>query len=176
MTVTIKPDHWGERDISRKTIARGMPGVSGVTVVTISCAFYFLHAGLRRVERPAFPAPSEFQMRFMTGKTRAGAARSRRCVFVIARRKALRMVVGWVEHLRNPSPCRTTSANDGEEPRRCDGYRCAPPILRAVTWVASLALAIVCWRCGMRSWVGTVRNGVSYDRRHRGSPPMFLTA
>jgi hypothetical protein len=33
-----------------------------VTVVTISCAFYFLHMRLRRVERPAFPAPSEFQM------------------------------------------------------------------------------------------------------------------
>jgi hypothetical protein len=39
MTVTRKPDHWGERAISRKTIARGMPGVSGVTVVAISCAF-----------------------------------------------------------------------------------------------------------------------------------------
>jgi hypothetical protein len=33
-----------------------------VTVVTISCAFLFLHMRLRRVERPAFPAPSEFQM------------------------------------------------------------------------------------------------------------------
>jgi hypothetical protein len=39
-----------------------MPGESGVTVVTISCAFLFLHMRLRRVERPAFPAPSEFQM------------------------------------------------------------------------------------------------------------------
>jgi len=26
-----------------KTIAQGMPGVSGVTVVTNSCAFYFAH-------------------------------------------------------------------------------------------------------------------------------------
>jgi hypothetical protein len=41
-TVTKKPDHRGERDISRKTIARGMPGVSGVTVVTmLVCSFYF---------------------------------------------------------------------------------------------------------------------------------------
>jgi hypothetical protein len=38
-TVTTKPDHRGERDISRKAIARGMPGDSGVTVVTNSYAF-----------------------------------------------------------------------------------------------------------------------------------------
>jgi hypothetical protein len=31
MTVTKKPDRRGEYDISRKTIARGMPGDSGVT-------------------------------------------------------------------------------------------------------------------------------------------------
>jgi hypothetical protein len=30
-TVARKPGHRGERDISRKTIARGMPGDSGVT-------------------------------------------------------------------------------------------------------------------------------------------------
>src|SRR5579863_10254431 len=37
-----KPGPRGERDISRKTIARGMPGVSGVTVVTtLVCSFYF---------------------------------------------------------------------------------------------------------------------------------------
>ena len=41
-----------------KTTARGMPGVSGVTVVTNSCAFYFCTRGCGRVERPAFPAPS----------------------------------------------------------------------------------------------------------------------
>ena len=35
-----KPGHRGEREISRKTIARGMPGVSGVTVVTNSRVFY----------------------------------------------------------------------------------------------------------------------------------------
>ena len=34
VTVARKPGHRGERDIGRKTIARGMPGVSGVTVVT----------------------------------------------------------------------------------------------------------------------------------------------
>jgi hypothetical protein len=34
MTVSKKPDHRGEHEGNRKTIARGMPGDSGVTVVT----------------------------------------------------------------------------------------------------------------------------------------------
>jgi hypothetical protein len=55
--VTRKLDHRGEREISRKTIARGMPGVSGVTVVTCLRAFYFCTQGCGRIERPAFPAP-----------------------------------------------------------------------------------------------------------------------
>jgi hypothetical protein len=62
MTVTTKPDHREDHVISRNTIARGMPGVSGVTVVTTLVCFLFLHTRPRRVERPAFPAPSEFQM------------------------------------------------------------------------------------------------------------------
>jgi hypothetical protein len=44
MTVTTKPGH------------RGMPGVSGVTVVTNSRVFFYTR-GRGRVERPAFPAP-----------------------------------------------------------------------------------------------------------------------
>jgi hypothetical protein len=40
-----------------KTIARGMPDVSGVTVVTNACAFYHCARGCGRAERPAFPAP-----------------------------------------------------------------------------------------------------------------------
>jgi hypothetical protein len=36
-----------------------MLGVSGVTVVDCTgAALFFLPAGLRRIERPAFPAPS----------------------------------------------------------------------------------------------------------------------
>ena len=38
--------HRGEREVSRKTIARGMPGRSGVTVVTNSYACFILHARL----------------------------------------------------------------------------------------------------------------------------------
>src|SRR5436305_9875346 len=41
-TVANKPGHRGEPVISRKTIARGMPGATGVTVVTmLACLFYF---------------------------------------------------------------------------------------------------------------------------------------
>jgi hypothetical protein len=40
--VANKPGHPGERDISVKTTARGMPGATGVTVVTtLVCSFYF---------------------------------------------------------------------------------------------------------------------------------------
>src|ERR1700732_2936258 len=52
------PGHRGDHEGSRKTIARGMPGDSGVTVVTCLRAFYFCTQGSGRIERPAFPAPS----------------------------------------------------------------------------------------------------------------------
>jgi hypothetical protein len=57
-TVTKKPVRRGEHEGNRKTIARGMPGASGVTVVTCSCAFFHCTRGCGRIERPAFPAPS----------------------------------------------------------------------------------------------------------------------
>ena len=57
-TVTKEPDHRGEHEISRKTIARGMPDVSGVTVVTNARAYYQYTRGCGRTRRPAFPAPS----------------------------------------------------------------------------------------------------------------------
>jgi hypothetical protein len=41
-----------------KTIARGMPGDPGVTVVTNARAFYHTTRGCGRTRRPAFPAPS----------------------------------------------------------------------------------------------------------------------
>ena len=41
-----KPGLRGEHEGNRKTIARGMPGVSGVTVVTNARVFYH-HARLR---------------------------------------------------------------------------------------------------------------------------------
>jgi hypothetical protein len=44
-----------------KTIVQGMPGDSGVTVVTmLVCFILFRTRGCGCIERPAFPAPSEF--------------------------------------------------------------------------------------------------------------------
>src|SRR3954447_5941185 len=54
-----------------------MPGRSGVTVVTCSCALLFCTRGCGRNGRPAFPAPSRAEG---SCKTRAPAARSRRHV------------------------------------------------------------------------------------------------
>src|SRR5206468_1123995 len=60
MTVSNKPGHRGEREVSRKTIARGMPGRSGVTVVTmLVCFVLFRTRDCGRIKRPAFPAPSD---------------------------------------------------------------------------------------------------------------------
>src|SRR5580692_10898757 len=58
MMVARKPGHQGERGISRKTIAQGMPGVSGVPAVTNACAFYHCARGCGCFGRPAFPVPS----------------------------------------------------------------------------------------------------------------------
>ena len=60
-TVSNKPGHREEHEVSRKTIARGMPGRSGVTVVTMLVCLFFYTRGCGRIARPAFPAPSEFQ-------------------------------------------------------------------------------------------------------------------
>ena len=62
MTVANKPGHRGEHDGSRKTIAREMPGRSGVTVVTTLVCFLLARELLAREAAgalaPAFPAPS----------------------------------------------------------------------------------------------------------------------
>src|SRR5712672_3509432 len=71
-TVSNKPGHRGEREVSRKTIARGMLGWSGVTVVTtLVCFVLFCMRGCGCIERPAFPAPSDIRRRDAQGKTRA---------------------------------------------------------------------------------------------------------
>jgi hypothetical protein len=59
-------DDGGKRNSSPRRARRkpfqplraGMPGVSGVPVVTGSCAFYHSHARLRVHRHPAFPTPS----------------------------------------------------------------------------------------------------------------------
>src|SRR6476660_5233954 len=54
-TVSNKPGHRGEHEVSRKTIARGMPGRSGVTVVTTLVCFFISHARLRVHRAPGIP-------------------------------------------------------------------------------------------------------------------------
>jgi len=60
-TVSIKRGHRGEHEVSRKTIARGMPGETGVTVVTNSCVCFYHTRGCGCIGHPAFPAPSVYR-------------------------------------------------------------------------------------------------------------------
>src|SRR3979490_510327 len=52
-----------------------MPGDSGVTVVTMLVCFLFCTRGCGRIERPAFPAPSDFSGAGFQSKTRRPAWR-----------------------------------------------------------------------------------------------------
>jgi hypothetical protein len=55
MTVTIKPITGEIPKETVKTIARGMPGEPGVTVVTMLVCFFILHARLRAHQAPGIP-------------------------------------------------------------------------------------------------------------------------
>jgi hypothetical protein len=72
-TVSNKHGHRGEREVSRKTIARGMPGRFGVTVVTTLVCLFFYTRGCGRIERPAFPAPSDLQKAERSWQTSRGS-------------------------------------------------------------------------------------------------------
>src|SRR5258708_116854 len=84
-TVSNKPGHRGEREVSRKTIARGMPGRSGVTVVTmLVCFVYFAREaagalGARHSLRPLISRGREIQVNLARK-----ARRDREAVFVNA--------------------------------------------------------------------------------------------
>jgi hypothetical protein len=81
--VTKKPDHQGERGISRNPSRREGRIASGVPVVTNSCPTFFRTRGCGCVKHPAFPAPSVFGGALISGKARAKqAARTRRCVLL----------------------------------------------------------------------------------------------
>ena len=54
-TVTTKPDHRGERGISRQTIRVRECRVAGVLVVTLLACFFHLHARLRVRRAPGIP-------------------------------------------------------------------------------------------------------------------------
>jgi hypothetical protein len=59
-----------------------MPGRSGVTVVTNSCVYLLYTRGCGRSARPAFPAPSDFQM---AGNSLANSGACREIVKVCLR-------------------------------------------------------------------------------------------
>src|SRR5207247_1679858 len=83
MTVSNKPGHRGEREVSRKTIARGMPGRSGVTVVTmLVCFILFRTRDCGRIARPAFPAPSDLRGQEIQANLARKARRDRKAVSV----------------------------------------------------------------------------------------------
>src|SRR5258706_11439111 len=105
-TVSNKPGHRGEREVSRKTIARGMPGRSGVTVVTTLVCFFHLHARPRARWAPGIPcALMIFRRRDVPEKTRAKrAARSRSRV--------------WKRHPRDTADNSRNTATDIRHPRR----------------------------------------------------------
>src|SRR5271169_2089196 len=66
------PVRRGEHEISRKTIVRGMPGETGVTVVTtLVCSTLFRIRDCGCIERPAFPVPFSGVRIQTTGKPRA---------------------------------------------------------------------------------------------------------
>src|SRR5438045_7925813 len=72
-----------------KTIARGMPGVSGVTVVTMLVCFFILHARLRAHRAPGIPCALLFWGgRFVHHSGVIRAAGSRRCVRLCASHSA----------------------------------------------------------------------------------------
>src|SRR5437899_3232064 len=83
-----KRGHRGEREVSRKTIARGMPGRSGVTVVTTLVRFLFCVRGCGCIGHPAFPAPSVLRAANVLAKSRARRAARIWSRAVIARSKA----------------------------------------------------------------------------------------
>src|SRR6266481_5110357 len=74
-TVSNKPGHRGEREVSRKTIARGMPGDFRCDRGDYArMLILFCMRGCGRIERPAFPAPSVIPGRMVFAKPRAHRA------------------------------------------------------------------------------------------------------
>src|SRR5258705_10729119 len=80
-TVSNKPGHRGEHEVSRKTIARGMPGDFRCDRGDYTRVFFIYTAGCGRIERPAFPAPSVTGGREIQVKLARKPRRDREAVF-----------------------------------------------------------------------------------------------
>src|SRR5258706_728085 len=77
-TVSNKPGHREEHEVSRKTIARGMPGDCRCDRGDYARVLCFYHTrGCGRIERPAFPAPSDFRAKGSDTTRTHRAARTR---------------------------------------------------------------------------------------------------
>src|ERR1700760_4704727 len=96
MTVTTKPGHRGEYDISRKAIAQGRPGCSRFTCMLV-CVFLAAHLHTRpRVQRaPGLPRALFFEGRvrpLFEGRrklfVKLGRSVSRECERISARHRA----------------------------------------------------------------------------------------
>ncbi len=75
-TVSNKPGHREEHEVSRKTIARGMPGDFRCDRGDYARVFVFYHTrGCGCIERPAFPAPSDLQKAGRSWQTSGGSRR-----------------------------------------------------------------------------------------------------
>ena len=74
-TVARKPGHRGEHDISRKTIAQGMPGVPGYLYTRVLSTFYLCTRGRGCSGHPAFPCALSFWAKLFAQLGRTGMDR-----------------------------------------------------------------------------------------------------
>src|SRR5260221_3998883 len=119
-TVSNKPGHRGEREVSRKTIARGMPGETGVTVVTmLVCLFYFACEAAGASSARHSLRHLNFRRRDVPGNRRAKpAARSRSCALNRATQKhsscpgLTRASIYFARAFSKQMDCRVKPGND----------------------------------------------------------------
>ena len=75
-----KHGHRGEHEVSRKTIARGMPVISGVTVVTTLVCFFFAREAAGALSTRHSLRPLLSRARMVLAKLGRIAPRDRRCI------------------------------------------------------------------------------------------------
>src|SRR5712672_1190222 len=119
MTVSNKPGHRGEREVSRKTIARGMPGDFRCDRGDYTRVLSTLHTRLRAHRAPGIPCALCNRRTGNSGKTRAkGAARSRNCALNQATQKhsscpgLTRASIDFARAFSKQMDCRVKPGND----------------------------------------------------------------